>query len=95
LRVVGVPLRIVIIRLRIAAIPYIFDNAMKMVGHYHHFVATFIGVFIFQFGIPPFNHFAHIVQYHYPILYFAQQTRPILHAHRYKIQPSLRIVVSL
>src|SRR5665647_972744 len=50
--------------IRLKPVAHIFDNAMKMIWHDHHFVTSFIGIFIFQFAIPSFHHYTRIIQYH-------------------------------
>ena len=75
--------------------PYDGNNPMNMIGHDHAFIHFYIGE-MDQDIIPTFlDHPPRIIQPHFPIHDFAEQTFPILGADGDEIRPVLGIIVSM
>ncbi len=68
------------------AIIRIFNNTMNMIGHNHHFMTPFAGIFIFNFPVPFFHHPTGTVQLHFFVLNLAKQTGPVSYTDGNEIQ---------
>jgi hypothetical protein len=67
---------------------------MEMVGHDYHFMANDVGEFFLRLAIPFFHHATGVVQYHFVVFDFTEQTFAVLRANGDEIQAFRGVIVT-